>query len=351
MKSLVRDTALWLLFGALTLATVLHYLSSSPLRAVFLETRWQLTPCLTERLLFLLPVALSAAKYGATAGWLTIACSFLIMLPRAMTASCQPESALLEIAGVLGLAAFLNWSISRQQAERQAREEASHFFAQQVLRAQEEERGRIARDLHDSTVQMLGTLHQHLEALAFDREIFPQEVIQRLHKMERIVDGMIEDVRRFSQNLRPSALDALGLLPSLEDMAANLQQEHGIRARVQALGQVQRLEPEVEITLFRIVQEALNNVHRHARASEVVVSLWFGKDKVQITIWDDGQGFTLPDRPHDLIAAGRMGLAGIRERVDILGGTVDIYSKPGDGTMVSVELPVQDCPGRKVHPF
>ncbi len=340
VKSLVRDPNFWLWLGALTLATFFHYTSSNPLRGALLEASLRLTPCLAERFLFLLPVALSATRYGAAAGWLTIVCTALIMLPQAMTDSCRPESALLETAGVLIVAVFLNGSLSRQQTERRAREEASRFFVRQVLRAQEEERGRIARELHDSTVQMLSSLHQHLEILALDREILSEEMTGRIYKMERIVGDAIEEVRRFSQNLRPPALDALGLLPSLEEMAANLEREQGIAVQVHALGRVRRLEPEVELALFRIVQEALNNVHRHAQASEAIVTLWFKERTVRATIRDDGRGFSMPDHLRDLLATDRMGLVGIQERAEILGGAADIHSKSGDGTTVCVELPV-----------
>ncbi|NIV30886.1 MAG: hypothetical protein GWN58_15750 [Anaerolineae bacterium] len=229
----------------------------------------------------------------------------------------------METVGVLAVAVLLNWSLSREQAERRTREETSRFFVRQILRAQEEERGRIARELHDSTVHTLSNLHQHMEALALNREILPREATRRIHKMEHSVGDAIKEVRRFSQNLRPPALDALGLLPSLEEMAANLQRERGITVEVQALGQVRRLEPEVELAVFRIVREALNNVHRHAHASEAIVTLWFKRDKVRATVRDDGRGFILPDHVRDLMAAGRMGLVGI-----------------GDGTTVSVELSV-----------
>jgi len=340
IKSLVRDPGLWSWFSALILAMAFHYISNNPLRGILLEASLQLTPCLAERLLFLLPVALAALKYGAIAGWFTIACSALVMLPRAMTDSCRPESALVETAGVLAVAVWLNGSLSRQQAERRAREADNRFFVRQILRAQEEERGRIARELHDSTMQMLSALHQHLETLALDREIIPPQATQRIYKMERLVGDAIEEVRRFSQNLRPPALDALGLLPSLEEMAAHLQREQGIAVEVQALGQVRRLEPEVELALFRIVQEALNNVHQHARASETIVTLWFKEHAVRATIRDDGQGFDAPDHLRDLMAVDQMGLVGIEERAEILGGAADIRSRPGDGTTVSVELPV-----------
>jgi len=454
-KTPVRDPCFWLWFVALALATALHY-GSDPLRALLLEVPLRPPPCPAERLLFLLPVAISAMSYGATAGWLTIVLSLLIMLPRVATAPHRPEGTLLEIAVMLALAVPLNWILShrgpkwqageeeqrcpeqlrasekryrelfenasdaiwvqdstgrlvdanaacarltgyklheligrparrllrqplaagrhelplrrkdgsevivelvvtpipgdsqvsrwqcivRDITERQRREETIRFFARQILRVQEEERHRIARELHDSTTQTLTVLSQRLEALALEQATLPQETIQRICGMRHIVKDAIEEIRRFSQNLRPPALDALGLLASLEEMAAGAQREQSITVEVRALGQVRRLEPEVELALFRIVQEALTNARRHAHPSEVIITLWFKEDSVRAAIRDDGRGVHLPDHLSDLLTTGRMGLVGIQERAQLLGGTASIRSRPGQGTTVCVELPV-----------
>lgn len=229
--------------------------------------------------------------------------------------------------------------IARDVTERHLREESTRFFARQVLRAQEEERRRIARELHDSTVQSLVVVSNHLEALSLDGHDLPPAAGERLDQVHRLVRETAAEVRRFSQNLRPPALDDLGLLPSLEELAAGLRRDEGLAVEVLVLGQRRHLDPEIELALYRIVQEALNNVRRHARATETIVNLRFFPDAVRVVVRDDGQGCELPEHLADLTSSGRLGLAGIYERAHLLGGTAEVRSTPGQGTTVSVELP------------
>jgi len=229
--------------------------------------------------------------------------------------------------------------IARDVTERHLREESTRFFARQVLQAQEEERRRIARELHDSTVQSLVTISNHLEALALDGHGLPPAAAERLGRVQGLVHEAVAEARHFSQNLRPPALDDLGLLPSLEELAANLRRDEGLVVEVMALGQERRLSPEIELALYRIVQEALSNVRRHAHATEVVINLRFFPDAVRVVVRDDGQGCELPELVGDLVASGRLGLAGIYERAHLLGGQAEVRSAPGQGTTVWVELP------------
>ncbi len=455
-RRLLRDRCFWLWLLTLALAAALHFGGGNPVRDLLLQVSPRLTPCLVERLLFLLPVALAAGLLSARAGALAIALSALAMLARAAATSCQPADTLPEIAGVLALAVLGAWMLSHLRAERQAREEAqrvglerlrasevryrglfenasdaiwvqddqgrvvdanaacaqltgyaqsdligqpgerflpmpvgagrrelvlrrkdgrqvfvelvaaplagdgrasgwqcmarditerrrreeaTRLFARQVVQAQEEERRRIARELHDSTVQALAALSNHLEALMLDQESLPPAVNQRVHKMQGLASAASEEARRFCHDLRPPALDDLGLLPCLEELAADFRREQGLTVAVQARGLVRRLAPEVELALYRIVQESLTNVLRHARATEAIVYLRFAPDAVRVEVRDDGQGCELPEHLSDLTARGCLGLAGIYERAHLLGGAAEVRSAPGRGTVVSVEVP------------
>lgn len=229
--------------------------------------------------------------------------------------------------------------IAHDVTERRLREESTRFFARQVLQAQEEERRRIARELHDSTMQSLTVVSNQLEALSLDGHDLPSAAVERIRQVQRIVREAATEARRFSQNLRPPALDDLGLLPSLKELAANLEREHGLAVQVVAQGQERRLGSETEIALYRIVQEALNNVRRHANTTEAVVSLRFFLGTVRLVVHDDGQGCGLPQYLADLTGTGRLGVAGIYERAHVLGGRAEIRSAPGQGMTVCVELP------------
>ncbi len=221
--------------------------------------------------------------------------------------------------------------------------ENMRFYARQIIHAQEEERKRIAREAHDETAQILVALSRRLEALAAD-EGLPQGFLDRLEGVRRLATNALQSVRRFSRDLRPPVLDDLGLVPAVEGLVAALREE-GIDAQLEVDGAPRRLEAEEELCLFRIAQEALNNVRRHAQASRVALRLGFYPACVRMSIQDDGRGFEAPDSVVELARSGKLGLIGMHERARILGGTLRIDSRPGQGTTLTVEVPVHPAPG------
>lgn len=218
------------------------------------------------------------------------------------------------------------------------------FYVRQITRAQEDERKRIARELHDETTQALAALSRRLDAISMDSEQLPEPIIQRLEEMRQLTHDTLQGVRRFGQDLRPSTIDDLGLLPTLEGLTTDLIEKGRIKAELKVLGDKRRLSPEAELNLFRITQEALRNVEKHSAASRVVITVAFSADKVRITIEDNGRGFKPPDRTGELAATGKLGLSGMHERARLLGGTLLIQSEPGRGTRVIVDMPVQPGP-------
>ena len=151
---------------------------------------------------------------------------------------------------------------------------------------------------------------------------------------------MLEGVRRFSRDLRPSVLDDLGLLAALEWLTNDLAKNFKIAADLKVHGEPHRLSPESEVVLFRIAQEALRNVWKHAAASRADVTLDFAADAIGLTVQDDGKGFKKPQMINDLVGSGKLGLAGMQERIGLLGGELDITSEPGKGTKVRVSIPL-----------
>jgi signal transduction histidine kinase len=150
---------------------------------------------------------------------------------------------------------------------------------------------------------------------------------------------MIKRVRRFSQDLRPSILDDLGLLPTLEELTADLNRQDGLQAEFRIRGGERRLSSEMELTLFRIAQEALNNVRKHAGASRVVTTVELSDSAVKVTVEDDGKGFNPPTLTDHPTHVGKLGLIGMHERARLLGGTLVVNSEPGRGTRVIVSVP------------
>jgi two-component system sensor histidine kinase DegS len=229
--------------------------------------------------------------------------------------------------------------IVRDVTDEKRLQENLRFYLQQAARAQEEERKRISRELHDETIQSLVVLSRQLDALASSGEGLSEDARQRLEELRQQTNGVMKGVRRLSQDLRPAALDRLGLLPALEWLASDVSEYSGIPIKVKVLGRERRLSEEIELVLFRITQEALRNVWRHSEATEAQVTVEFSEGNTRITISDNGRGFKLPRSMGDLAKDGKLGLAGMEERARLIGGVLTAESQPGKGTSLSIELP------------
>ena len=225
--------------------------------------------------------------------------------------------------------------------ERKVAEDNLRYYLREITRAQEAERKRIARELHDDTAQLLGSLSRQLDNFIRKKHGFAPNEVLILKDLQAQLNRGVQGVHRLVQDLRPSLLDDLGLIPALRSLARGLQESDGIGVDLKVLGGERRFSPDVELLLFRIVQEALNNTRRHAQASEAQVVVEFAEDRTKVTITDNGRGFELPGRLDDFTRSGKLGLAGMQERAQLLCGTLEVKSTPGKGTTVMVEVPSQ----------
>jgi two-component system sensor histidine kinase UhpB len=220
------------------------------------------------------------------------------------------------------------------------RSELRQLWAQ-LLRAQEKEREHISRELHDELGQALTAISINLAEIESELSSEPRLVaLERARETRELADQTLDQVREMSLNLRPSMLDDLGLVPTLSWYVNRFARRLNIEAQFKAAGLDELLDSEVETVLYRVVQEALTNVARHAQASQVWVKLARAGSAIVATIQDDGQGFDarqLADRDFETHGAG---LLGIRERVAYLEGRFDIQSQPEKGTILSIEIPV-----------
>ncbi len=231
-------------------------------------------------------------------------------------------------------------AIARDVTQEMQRRQNMQYYLTQIIRAQEDERLRISRELHDDTAQVLAGLSRSLASLDLGKGKPSGAVAERLKKLREMADSALEGVRRFSQDLRPSILDDLGLVPALEWLLADLEKRFGLGTKVEVAGEARRLSAEKELMVFRIVQEALSNVKRHAAASTVVMTLDFAEDALTLTIADNGRGFVMPLRTSDLALAGKLGMIGMRERARLVGGTLIVQSEVGKGTTVTLRMPL-----------
>jgi len=229
--------------------------------------------------------------------------------------------------------------IARDVTEQRQMQDNLRFYLQQATRAQEEERKRISRELHDETIQALVVLSRQLDTLASSGKGLSQESSLLLENLRQQTNNVMQGVRRLSQDLRPAALDRLGLLSALEWLASDVAEYSGIAIKVNVLGTERRLPEEVGLVLFRITQEALRNVWRHSQATKAEITVEFDQSKTRVTISDNGKGFNLPKTIGGLARDGKLGLAGMQERAQLVGGTLTVQSEPGRGSGITVELP------------
>ncbi len=225
--------------------------------------------------------------------------------------------------------------------EEKQLQENMHFYVQLITEVQEEERKRIARELHDEMSPPLLLLIQRLDAIASStKPRISQALRQNLEDLRSQAVVALGGLRRCAQDLRPSILDDLGLVAALEWIAEDMAKNQGIDTDVEVIGVEHTLPAETKLLLFRIAQEALNNIRRHAKASRAALKLQFGDNKVTMTVTDNGKGFELPERIEDLASAGRLGIMGMIERARLLRGALEIKSELGKGTRVVAKVPL-----------
>lgn len=259
------------------------------------------------------------------------------------------------------LAAAHQFAVALVNARLHAAErERMRTYVQEVTRAQERERARIARDLHDVVAQDLVVLERHIDAAAAagplpaaDRVPGPHEgecpdpspdpAARHLRVARGLAASALQVLRRYSRDLRPTILDDLGLVPALHWLVTDADGRDGVAARFRSSGALPRLEEETQLALFRVTQEALRNALRHGGATQVTVTLEAPRDgSVTLTVEDDGTGFEVPEPLEQLTRRGSLGLLGMRERVELVGGRFDIASARGRGTRVTVRLPTPE---------
>jgi two-component system sensor histidine kinase UhpB len=238
---------------------------------------------------------------------------------------------------IVRLAETINMMLNRLEQDTRLIERHSrqiHVMSAQVLRAQEEERRRIARELHDETSQALNAL---LLSIEMAQETVPEdepEACKRLEASKQLTVQTLDAVHNLAFDLRPTMLDDLGLEPSVRWYAKRQSDTYGLQILVDIEGLEDRLPGQTEVALFRVVQEALTNVAKHAAASLVRVNLRRLEASVELTVADNGRGFDPEQVPGD-----RLGVFGMQERVSLLGGEFELNARPGRGTRLQVKVP------------
>lgn len=213
-------------------------------------------------------------------------------------------------------------------------------LSHQVLQAQEEERRRVSRELHDEILQTLTGVNVHLATLKKEAAVNPKGLKRKIAATQRLVGRSVDIVHRFARELRPMLLDDLGLIPALHSYMREVAKRTGLRIQFTSftLGRVEELDNDTRTVLYRVAQESLINVARHAQASQVKTSIQKLRGAICMEIKDNGRSFRA-ERALSAAKRKRLGLLCMRERVEMVGGTFSIESEPGQGTTIRVEIP------------
>lgn len=248
----------------------------------------------------------------------------------------KADNLIAQVGAALGYLTGDLQEVSSQLEDLQQRQ----LLGLRIIKAQEDERQRVARDIHDGPAQLMSNVVLKAEICERMIDVDLEKARIELKSLKKIVRESLQDVRKIIYNLRPMSLDDLGLVPTLQRYIMTFQEDTGIAVSFKTLGTFENIRPLISLTVFRIVQESVSNIRKHAEAGNVTINMEFMEEKLRLYIYDDGKGFdmeSLKAKSDDI--SGGFGLISMRERIDLLGGELDINSEPGKGTRLNIVIP------------
>lgn len=295
--------------------------------------------------LFLVPVVYAALNFGRRGAIPTVAWALLLWFPEISAHNSTTKLGILIQFGIISvIATIVANRVDRENAAARAAQnlnlrllkakENLEIYIELATEAQEEERKRLSRELHDDTLQSLVVATTEIGAVTASDNL--DGVHARLIRVQEILSATIVSVRRYCKDLRPSLLDDLGLIDAIDWLASDLESRVGISITLDVLGERRRLDARHELLIFRVVQEALHNVERHSGATQVRLGLNFNQETLTVSIADNGQGMSPLGPPSET----GLGLRGMDERTKLLKGSLIIESQPGRGTKIVLLVPI-----------
>ena len=304
---------------------------------------WEFKYHIVGSLLFI-PTIYAAVFFGLRGALIAWSSSFIGILPLILGLWLTPWSLalnigflILPILAVSALALEVRFRF-KEREHYVAREQEHRMYISKMLEVQENERQRIARDLHDETIQTLLVIANYAESILSNNGTNSDDVNYKATLVRDTTLNTVDNLRGICLDLRPSVLDNLGLIAALRLLVDHINEEYKIQVQFSVTGEVRKLDTKMQTNIFRVVQEALNNIKRHSKASEALVALTFTEESLQLKIQDNGQGFN--DRKGTKIATREksLGLIGMQERVEAISGKFDISTRSNKGTTLLIEV-------------
>ena len=323
-----------------------HVVAYAPVRpvgwAIVTEESWEMVATPTLRMSQIMPLALVPALIIAVVGlWFGVR---QVVQPiqkleeKAARLAWGDFGAIEEPVGGISEVRHLQVELSQMAGKLRAAQKSLRDYIGAITTAQEEERRRLARELHDDTIQSLIALKQRVQLTHLSLK--DKQAADSMAELEALAEQTIDNLRRLTRALRPIYLEDLGLVTALEMLARETSESAGIPVAFRLQGSERRLLPEVELAFYRIAQEALSNVTRHSQATQAGVYLRFEPDSACVEVSDNGLGFEVPRSPAEFAPRGHFGLLGVHERAELLGAGLEIRSAPGQGASVMVKLTI-----------
>lgn len=334
----VRSGHLWAIVCLMALLTFFYYVGQTPLvhHSPFNSTFFIADHDLL-RVLFFIPLIYGALIFRVRGVLFTSLVFLCIILPRALFFSPYPDPlirTIVFVAFALLISLLLATQLDHFEKEAVARAELW-----QNIKVQEEERRRLARELHDVTSQSLATLAVRVEMLSHTSKEDLKERAALIEEIRHLLVTTSKEVHRLTYTLRPSLLDDLGLPAAVRSCSRSVLETADIKTHLEVSDLERRLPQEVEVSVFRIVQEAITNIASHSRAESAYISLEFKNGRITVQVEDDGIGFNLLEVLSSTHEKESMGLLGMKERAELLGGTLNIDTQPGRGTRILIKIP------------
>jgi signal transduction histidine kinase len=321
-----------------------HVVAYSPVTtvnwALVTEEEWEMVSSPSLRLTQLAPLVLVPAFLLALLALWFVATRVVQPLQKLETQAAALAwgdfEAMKDPVGGISEIRHLQLELTEMSRKVQAAQEGLRDYIGAITSAQEEERLRLARELHDDTIQSIIALKQRVQLA--QASVKDGASKRTLGELETLAEQTIEDLRRMTRALRPIYLEDLGLVTALEMLVRETSGNNTLDVDFQKSGQEQRLSHELELALYRMAQEALNNVVRHSGAGHADLHIAFGEQEITLEVSDNGIGFEMPRIPTDFALSGHFGLLGIRERADLIGAHLEVESSPGIGTRLKIRI-------------
>lgn len=334
----VQGYRLWIIVLLMAFGTLTYYINHTPLNNISFFQGLGSYPHDLFRTIFLIPIIYAASVFRIRGSLITSLAFLVVVLPRAFLDSPYPDSLLRALVFVI-ITCFVSVLVAIESNRIDKEKENTKLlqFMSDCMSKQEGEKQHLARELHDGSIQSLVDISHQIDTLSEIEE--RGDIKDHLKQLRDEADNVMAGLRQLVTGLRPPLLDEMGFETSLKWLASELAQRQGIDISVDVYGEVKRLDPNTELTLYRVAQEALQNAKKYSQATKIRLRLAFIGGNVHLTIYDNGVGFSVPE--HEKLASKKkFGLIGMAERARLVGGSLRIKSSDGNGTVVFVEVPI-----------